>query len=125
MVVTWVRSQANICVVDRVKVGRGFLRGLEFSQNHSTSVLYSCLIHVPSVLHSLVFTFDSFIKENTSLSVCLCLSYTHVRARAHTHTHTHTVTTYSLAILCVKVLIAVDEVGSFQDNERMPAACIC
>jgi hypothetical protein len=113
MAATWVRSQANRCTVDRVRLGWGFLRVLEFSQNRSTSALHSCLIHVPSVLRSLVFTFDSFIKENTSLSVCLL------------NTHTHTATTYSLAILCVRVLIAVDEVGTFQDNESMAAAYIC
>ena len=88
--------------------------GVFCSQNHSMCALHSCLIHVLSVLRSLVFTFDSFVKENTSQSVCLPVSLS--------LTHTHAITTYSLAILYVKVMIAVDEVESFQDTGSMHAA---
>jgi hypothetical protein len=46
--------------------------------------LHSCLIHVPSVLRSLVFTFES-LKKKTLLCLSVCLL--HIYTQTHTQCH--------------------------------------
>jgi len=118
MAETLVRSQANRCVVDRVRldgVSSEYWRFLFSESFHqcSTFVPNSCAIGTTW----LSLYIDSFIIENTSLSaLCVCVSLALCLSVTYTHTHPNTVTTFSLAILYVKFLIAVDEVGSFQDS---------